>query len=471
MDRIRLASLALALVLLLAAIPSLALAQDSTPTPAPAAGDWPMFRGNPAQTGAMPGSGPVGQPLLLWRFKVGDSGVSSPVVAAGLVFSSSGDLFALDALTGRQAWRSVGYSTTAPAAVEGNLVFIHDGGSSNLVALEAGTGTEQWSAASGGGSNPIPIVAAGVVYGGSFTAIEAASGTVKWSIGSTSYLTAAALADGLVFHLCDVCDSGNDTVVARDAETGDERWQFPLRGDANSSPAVADGLVYVADAAGNLSALNAETGAEWWRFVAGGFGSPAVAAGLVYVGGSDGNVYALDATNGQERWRFTAEGAPSFSTAPAVVEGVVYVGGSNGNLYALDAMDGTQRWAFPIEGGISSAPAVANGIVYLGSSDGFLYAIGGDAGPGLAAGATPGITILPIDEGVTVEVNDNGVLLRGAPSAGAVEIEGLPPGTRLTVLGSREERDGSVWWRVQVVETGATGYVEEQYLTVVAGPA
>lgn len=174
------------------------------------------------------------------------------------------------------------------------------------------------------------------------------------------------------------------------------------------------------------------------------------------------NLYALDAATGAEQWRFVAEGSVSFSSPPAVAEGVLYIGGSDGSLYALDGANGSQRWSFPIEGGISSGsgPVVANGMNYIGGNDGFLYAVGGEAGTGAAA--PPAATILPIEEGVTVEINADGVVLRGAPSAGAVEIEALPKGTRLTVLGSREEREGTIWWRVQVIETGATGFVEEQ---------
>src|ERR1700691_3556891 len=51
--------------------------------------------------------------------------------------------------------------------------------------------------------------------------------------------------------------------------------------------------------------------------------SPAVADGVVYVGSNDGNVYALDAKTGANLWSFTTGGGAS---SPAVVDGVVYVG-------------------------------------------------------------------------------------------------------------------------------------------------
>ena len=52
--------------------------------------------------------------------------------------------------------------------------------------------------------------------------------------------------------------------------------------------------------------------------------SPAVANGVVYVGSDDNNVYALNATTGAKLWSYTTGG--DVVSSPAVVNGVVYVG-------------------------------------------------------------------------------------------------------------------------------------------------
>ena len=59
-----------------------------------------------------------------------------------------------------------------------------------------------------------------------------------------------------------------------------------------SSPAVANGVVYVGSYDKNVYALDAKTGAKLWSYIAGGgvYTSPSVANGLVYVGSDDGNV-------------------------------------------------------------------------------------------------------------------------------------------------------------------------------------
>jgi outer membrane protein assembly factor BamB len=72
-----------------------------------------------------------------------------------------------------------------------------------------------------------------------------------------------------------------------------------------------------------------------WAFRTGGsvFSTPAVADGVVYVGSDDNHLYAVDAVTGKKRWAFrTGSGVES---SPAVVGGVVYVGSKDSMLYAL----------------------------------------------------------------------------------------------------------------------------------------
>jgi outer membrane protein assembly factor BamB len=99
--------------------------------------------------------------------------------------------------------------------------------------------------------------------------------------------------------------------------------------------------------------------------------SPAVANGVVYVGSNDNNLYALNATTGANLWSYTPVGS-----SPAVANGVVYVGSNDNNLYALNATTGAKVWNYTTGGSVYSSPAVANGVVYVGSQDHNLYALG-----------------------------------------------------------------------------------------------
>src|SRR5215472_9842085 len=97
---------------------------------------------------------------------------------------------------------------------------------------------------------------------------------------------------------------------------------------------------------GGATLANAPSGAnQMWRFATGSFvySSPAVADGLVFVASYDNYVYAIDEYSGQQKWAFYT-GSVIFSS-PAVANGVVYIGSRNGGImYALNEQTGAEIW-------------------------------------------------------------------------------------------------------------------------------
>ena len=73
--------------------------------------------------------------------------------------------------------------------------------------------------------------------------------------------------------------------------------------------------------------------------------SPAVANGVVYVGSFDRNIYALKASTGALLWKYTT--GNEVNCAPAVANGVVYVVSGDDNVYALNAATGALLWNIP----------------------------------------------------------------------------------------------------------------------------
>jgi outer membrane protein assembly factor BamB len=117
------------------------------------------------------------------------------------------------------------------------------------------------------------------------------------------------------------------------------RWKYRTGFFVHSSPAVANGVVYVGSFDNNVYALNASTGTLLWRYRTGFYvySSPAVANGVVYVGSTDNNIYALNAGTGALLWKYTTGAVQS---SPAVANGVVYVASEDYNVYALNASTG-----------------------------------------------------------------------------------------------------------------------------------
>jgi outer membrane protein assembly factor BamB len=182
------------------------------------------------------------------------------------------------------------------------------------------------------------------------------------------------------------------------------KWSFATQGKVISTPAVADGIVYVGSGDSFLYAIRASDGAEAWKFRTGlaVHSSPAVSDGLVYVSSVDGNIYAVTVADGKLAWkfatggeqRFTAKGIhgiqpvtetmpdpfDSFLSSPVVDAGRVYIGSGDKNVYALDAKTGAVVWKVETGDVVHASPAVANGVVYIGSWDRYLYALDASTG-------------------------------------------------------------------------------------------
>ena len=182
------------------------------------------------------------------------------------------------------------------------------------------------------------------------------------------------------------------------------KWTFKAGGPIVTSPAIADGVVYIGAMDGHLHAIDQETGKEKWNFksrlpIA---SSPAVAGNTLYFVSTAGSLAALDLASGKPKWvlpveyerKFEAKnlhGYPSpaqtipdawdiFLSSPAVANGKVYFGSGDGNIYAADAETGVLQWKFATKDVVHASPAVANGTVYVGSWDSYLYAIDAETG-------------------------------------------------------------------------------------------
>jgi eukaryotic-like serine/threonine-protein kinase len=200
-------------------------------------------------------------------------------------------------------------------------------------------------------------------------------------------------------------DAEHRGLYASQAPTlGSVQWRFQTKAKIISSPAVADGVVYIGSGDGNVYAVRAADGVLAWKFATRGpvNSSPAVWAGSVFVSSLDGNVYALGAASGRLKWRFKTAGerrftAPGihgliprtesmpdpydvFLSSPAVVDGTVYIGSGDHNVYALDAETGALRWKFRTGNVVHASPAVSRGVVYIGSWDRYFYALDARSG-------------------------------------------------------------------------------------------
>jgi outer membrane protein assembly factor BamB len=180
---------------------------------------------------------------------------------------------------------------------------------------------------------------------------------------------------------CNATRSGLDgEVVALNADTGKVRWRVKM-GPTESSPLVANGLVYVGDWNGKVYALSAATGRTVWTYQTGDKVKDGVAlsGNRVFVGSYDSHVYALNARTGKLIWRAGAQerlgSRGTFYSTPAVAYGRVYIGSTDGKVYSFGATSGKLRWSRSTGGYVYASPAIWQRLVLVGSYGGDFYAL------------------------------------------------------------------------------------------------
>ena len=340
-----------------------------------------------------------------------------------------------------------------PAVADG-MVYLGDW-TGHLRALDAESGDEVWQHELGGGyvGGSVAVDDTQVVVGtfdARIVSLDRASGEPRWEASVDDHPKAVVfgspvIVDGLVvvgvgsFEVFAPGDppSFRGSVVALDAETGDERWRFWLtKGDATegagvsiwSSPAVDTerGVLYIGTGqayalpapprSDALLALDLHTGEEVWttQFTAGDAWTITDPSGLdadvgaapnlfdadgtdaVGVGDKAGSYRALDRDTGEVLWerKLTEGGAQGgIMASAAVAEGTVYVtsndGGRDAVLVALDADAGREVWRSDVGAHVTGPLTWANGVLYLSDDSGRIAAYDADGGARLWAHDVP----------------------------------------------------------------------------------
>jgi outer membrane protein assembly factor BamB len=117
-----------------------------------------------------------------------------------------------------------------------------------------------------------------------------------------------------------------DATRTGDITTNGLVWSYPLQKHVLSTPAVSDGLVFIADCGRLFHCVDATTGKALWTHEIKGdvWASPLVADGKVYLGTRSGNFYIFEAGREKKVLSAIEVGNPISGTATAA-NGVLYV--------------------------------------------------------------------------------------------------------------------------------------------------
>ena len=372
--------------------------------------DWPQFRFDPAHSGLNAANSTittanVARLTEAWTATTSTDIEASPSVADGVVYIAGTD--------GIDAFDAAGDSGCSGSPKVCEPLWTSTNGGSSAAIVDGVVYTQSGD---------------GYLYAFDANGISGCSGSPKvceplWS-AHTGGIVPPSVVDGVVY-----VGSFDDNLYAFDAAgisgcSGSPKVCEPLWTGATggvisqSSPAVADGVVYVGSRDGNLNAFDAAgivgcSGSPkvceplWTASSGHPESSPSVAGGVVYASSYyDGTLFAFDAAgisgcSGSPKVctpMWTALAGNIAAVSPAVAGGVVYDGSMDGQLSAFDAAGVTGCAGSPTvceplwrgtTGGLQySSPAVAGGLVFIGSFDTrTLYAF--DAAGALGCSGSP----------------------------------------------------------------------------------
>ncbi len=357
-----------------------------------------MFRHDPQRSGYSISDAPNTNKTS-WIYNSTYEIASSPAIADGklIVIQSNGEVIALSTATGNIIWT---YATNSAAdlvwsspAIDSGKVYVGtpDG---NLYCLDASTGSMKWAFKTSGSIDSSPLVKDGMVYftseDGRLYCLDSTTGLFYWktqvlsssgifaSVAYSNNLFYVACKDGMVYGITTY--NGNSSI----------RWATSIRLPVTSSPTVSGNSLYLGSGAksfdngtsytGKIICFNASGPQVFWSTQTSEnnleilYSSPAIADGRLFIGSNAGNFYCLDASTGATLW--SVQTGRQIVCSPAVADGKVFFGcGGKGTIYCVSEYTGAVEWSYETESRCLSSPAVSNGVVYICS--GFsVYAFG-----------------------------------------------------------------------------------------------
>ena len=351
--------------------------------------------------------------VRLWRAKVG-RGLGRkylrlrPAVLADRIYAADayGSVVALNRFSGKRVWQaSVGepdegpfyefWDRRDPAFVTGG---IGTGGGlvllgttrGEVIALDAGDGTERWRAEVSSEVLSRPTTDDDAVIAqtadGRIVALEAEDGSQRWAYDSQVPLltlrgTAAPVVEsGLVF-----AGFGDGNVTAIEVRSGAPIWrqrimlpqgrtELDRMVDVDGTPLLASGLLLAASFQGRLKAMNPTDGRVVWDIEASSYLDLAEGYGHVYLVSDDDVVNAFAIASAAAAWQ--QENLRNRRlTSPLAFGNYLLVGDEEGWLHVLAQSDGRFLARRKAPGGLRSPLVEVDDVVYVLADDGSLEAL------------------------------------------------------------------------------------------------
>ena len=346
--------------------------------------EWLQFRLNAANNAVLPGT-----LATSWVVHTGGGFSSSPALVDDTVYigNNAGELFALDAATGKTRWKFAAKAPlmSNPLVIDDSVIvgegdqntYVHSNddamsvgsGENAIISVDRRNGKERWRVTMDGSAMPTPALIGGklVHHGGSglLAALDPSSGKILYTrdLSSIASMSAAVPLDDDRFVSA---GQAQNAVWAFHANDGSTLWnsRFPraASGVGDCPPAADRTRVY-------CDYLMPPDG-----YKETGVGQLATQ-----------HVYALDASTGNVLWDVATESgtAPRFNEAsiPLLDKGTIFAGSSVAPwMHAFDASTGKLAWRTAVHGPVKGGVVAKDGALYFGDLAGYLWALDENSG-------------------------------------------------------------------------------------------
>jgi len=289
----------------------------------------------------------IEQGTKVWQFSPGgvfSCFAASPRISGDRVYVGSFDqnIYVIDKDAGSLIWsiKLDSVVRSSPSALDSQGRFYIGCSDHFLYCIDSLGKKVVWRLQTGKEVISSPLLYRDTVYFGSndnkCRAVDAQTGKEIWLFETDGPVTSAPSVSGdVVLFTCE--DSSIYALSTNQSLAEDQErliWKYKTDGPVVSSPVVSEGLVYFGSKDGKIYCLNlqgktvsedstSKTASKVWEFATEGpvISTPAVADGVVYIGSSDGCLYALSAAEGKLLWKYKVDTEPQTGKQAQVLAG------------------------------------------------------------------------------------------------------------------------------------------------------
>ncbi len=331
-------------------------------------------------------SAKVGKDAEFLRVMLRPAGDGNRIYAA----SRDGNVIALDAESGDQAWKTkLDVELSAGPGIGSGMVAV---GTANgwLIVLDAKDGSERWRISLGGETLSPPLIDENLVIVATvdnrLRALSSIDGSEVWLIErATPSLTMRGSAAPAKAGNSVIAGFDNGRLLAVQIESGDVIWDSVLSppsgrsdlerlADIDGQISVVGQDIYAAGYQGRVASIAAESGQVLWAREISSYVGVSADWNNIYTTNDSGEVIAITRRNGQESWRQTSL-LRREPTLPVAFNTTVVVGDLEGYLHFFSVIDGA-----PVarlrqgSAAISGTPVVISDRLYVQSDSGGITA-------------------------------------------------------------------------------------------------